>query len=212
LEHPILKNGYVKKIPEDRHYSVEHNLEILIPRIKYVEPLENKNVFVFGTGSGGTVACALNIGKGKVIGIDINEDEINKTKIRAEAYNVRDKIELYCFKETFSLPFKDGIFDVVLICSVIEYIVDERGKYIREAFRILKKNGLLVISGTPNSVLNEKHGFTSAYLKSSDRINSFKRKILFTPYMLLEYFLSKVFKLPIMLVMPYLNHIFIRKS
>lgn len=272
--HPVLSTEVQKYFPEDQLYSVEHNLETLIPWIKYVEPVENKSIFVFGTGSGGTtVACALNIGEGKVTGVDINENEINKTRIRAEAYNVTRKIELKYLFSTYPLPYENEMFDIVIMSSVIEHIVDERGKYIREIFRVLKKNGLLVISGTPNllypkdkhttnlyfipwlsskiaykyavkrkrwkegedldyagrkgitymqikkwlkglsyNILNEKPGFTSKYLKSSNRINSFKRKLLFKPYMITEYILASILKLPITAVMPYLNHIFIRKN
>jgi ubiquinone/menaquinone biosynthesis C-methylase UbiE len=274
LTHPVLKNGFENYFPEDQLYSVEHDIETLIPWIRYIEPMENKNVFVFGTGSGGTtVSCALYVGEGKVVGVDISENEIKKTKIRAKAYKVEDKVDVQYLKKTCPLPFEDEAFDIAIIHSVIEHIVDERGKYIKEVFRVLKRNGLLIISGTPNllypkdkhttnlyfipwlskktaykyavmrkkwkegedleyagrrgttywhlkkwlkgfsySVLNEKPGFTSKYLKSSGRINSFKRKILFKPYMFLEFFIRGVFKLPITAVMPYLNHLFIRKN
>lgn len=273
LPHPVLKNGKEKYFPEDQLYAVEHNLDTLIPWIKYVEDINNKNIFIFGTGSGGTtVACALNITDGKVTGVDINENEINKTRIRAEAYNVSEKIELHHLESTCPLPFKDGTFDIAILASVIEHITDERGKYIREIFRVLKKNGLMVISGTPNllypkdkhttnlyfipwlpsktaykyavkrkrwkegenldyagrrgityfglkkwmkgldyKVLNESPGFTSNYLKSGDRINTLKRKILFYPYRILEILTAYLFKLPITAFMPYLEHLFIRK-
>jgi ubiquinone/menaquinone biosynthesis C-methylase UbiE len=272
--HPVLNSGLEKNYPIDQLYSVESNLETLIPWIKYLEPMEDKNIFIFGTGSGGTaVACALNVDKGKVTGVDINEYEIEKAKIRAKAYNVSDKVELLHSVNTSHLPYKNDAFDIVIIESVIEHIVDERGKYIKEAFRILKKGGLMVISGTPNLlypkdkhttnlyfipwlksktakkyavwrkrwkekddldfagrkgttywhlkkwlnefsyvILNSKPGFTSKYLRKSGRINSFKRKILFTPYMILEYILTGIFRLPVTAVMPYLNHIFIRKN
>ena len=273
LPHPVLKDGIEENFPQDQLYAVEHNLDTLLPWIKYFENPENKNVFVFGTGSGGTtVACALNIGNGKVTGVDINENEILKTGIRAEAYEVRSKIELKYLKNSFPLPFKDESFDIAIVASVIEHITDERSKYIREIFRVIKKNGLLFISGTPNllypkdmhttylyfipwmssksaynyaikrkrwkegedldyagrkgityfqlkrwlkglsyEILNESPGFTSKYLKTTDRINTVKRKILFTPYKILEYVLAYIFKLPITAFMPYLNHIFIRK-
>jgi ubiquinone/menaquinone biosynthesis C-methylase UbiE len=273
LPHPVLKDGIEKNFPEDQLYAVEHNLDTLLPWIKYVENPENKNVFIFGTGSGGTtVACALNIGNGKVIGVDINENEIIKTGIRAEAYKVRDKIELQYLKTSYLLPFKDEAFDIAIVASVIEHITDERSKYIREIFRVIKKKGILFISGTPNllypkdkhttnlyfipwmsgktaykyaikrkrwkegenldfagrkgityfqlkrwlkglsyEIINESPGFTSKYLKTTDRINTIKRKIFFTPYKILEYTLAYIFKLPITAFMPYLNHIFIRK-
>ncbi len=274
LNHILLNDIYTNIFPADQIFSVERCNETLIPWVKYIEPIENKNVFIFGTGSGGTtVSFALHIGMGKVTAVDISENEIRKTKIRAEAYKVSDKINLFYFKETHSLPFENETFDIAIIDSVIEHIVDERGKYIREVFRILKKNGLLVITGTPNLlypkdyhttnlyfipwlssklaykyaikrnrwkecedldyagrkgatywqikkwlrgfsyvVLNEKPGFTSLYLKSSNRINSLKRKLLFKPYMFIEYLFGFVFRTPITAIMPYINHLFIRKN
>lgn len=272
--HHILSGDLKKYFPEDQLYSVEYNMETLIPWINYVEPIENKNIFVFGTGSGGTtVACALKVGEGRVTGVDINENEINKTRIRAEAYNVIGKIDLKYLFSTYPLPYESEFFDIAIMSSVIEHIVDERGKYIKEVFRVLKKNGILVISGTPNLlypkdkhttnlffipwlsskmaykyavkrnrwkegenldyagrkgitylqlkkwlkgfsyiILNEKPGFTSKYLKSSNRINTLNRKLLFKPYMMTEYLLASILKLPVTAVMPYLNHIFIRKN
>lgn len=271
--HPVLKDGFEKYFPEDQLYAVEHNLETLIPWIKYVENPMNKNVLIFGTGSGGTtVACALNVGNGLVTGVDINENEIIKTGKRAEAYKVRDKVDLKYLNKSCPLPFEDGFFDIAILASVIEHIVDERGKYIREVFRVVKKNGVIMISGTPNllypkdkhttnlyfipwlpgkiaykyavkrkrwkegedldyagrkgityfrlksylkglsyKILNESPGFTCNYLRTTKRINSKKRKILFPLYCITEKFLAFTFKLPITAFMPYLNHIFIRK-
>jgi SAM-dependent methyltransferase len=46
------------------------------------------------------------------------------------------------------LPFKDGFFDAVLMEEVIEHLVNPDNA-IREAFRVLKAGGLLLLS-TPN--------------------------------------------------------------
>lgn len=271
--HPVLKDGIEKFFPEDQLYAVEHNLETLIPWLKYVENPLNKKVLIFGTGSGGTtVASALNIGNGIVTGVDINKNEIFKTGKRAEAYKVRDKIDLKHLNKSYPLPFGDESFDIAILASVIEHIVDERGKYIREVFRVVKKSGVIMISGTPNllypkdkhttnlyfvpwlpgkiaykyalkrkkwkegddleyagrrgityfklksflkglsfKILNESPGFTGNFLRTTNRINSKKRKILFPIYSITEKFLAYTFKLPITAFMPYLNHIFIRK-
>lgn len=274
IENPVLKGKYTGIFLQDQLFSVERCIETLIPWIEYVETLKDKNILIFGTGTGGTaVACAKYIGSGKVTGIDISLNEIEKSKIRAEAYNVAEKTNFLYMKSTYPLPFQDEEFDMVIIESVIEHIVDERGKYIKEAFRVLKKKGLVIISGTPNliypkdyhttnlyfipwmsskmaykyavfrkkwkadenldfagrkgatywqlkkwlkgidyTLLNTIPGFTTKYLKSSSRINTFKRKFFFLPYVFTEYFLACVFRLPITSVMFYLNHLFIRKN
>ncbi|WP_152427768.1 class I SAM-dependent methyltransferase [Desulfotignum phosphitoxidans] len=62
-------------------------------------------------------------------------------------------------------------------------------------------------------VLNvEMKNFTSQYLINHHRINSFKRKLFFKPYLALEFLLQRFLKLPITAFMPYLNHLFIQKK
>lgn len=46
------------------------------------------------------------------------------------------------------IPFDDDLFDVVYAGEVIEHILDT-GKFLKEITRVLKKNGLLIIT-TPN--------------------------------------------------------------
>lgn len=271
--HPILTEDLIDELNiRDQIFSVEGSLDTLIPWIKYITKLENKKVLVFGTGGGGTtVATALNIGDGEVYGVDINEWAISTTRKRAEAYSVMDKVKLFYLEITCPLPFEDEFFDLVIIADVIEHIIDERGKYLRENFAKLKKEGLLIITGTPNliypydfhttglflipwlsskwaykyalwrgrckpgtdldyagrkgttfwhikkwlrnenyEILNLKAGFTSEYLKSHNRINNHKRRLLFLPYSILESVCSK-FSIPITAFMPYINHLFIKK-
>ena len=273
-EHPVLKNGLEKLFPADQLFSVESSLDSLIPWIEYVCGLDGKTVLVFGTGLGGTtVACALKIGSGKVYGTDISADAIEKTSIKAKAYGVSEKMELIHMNDTYPLNFSDDFFDIVIMADVIEHIVSERGKYVREVFRVAKKGGIMIITGTPNvihprdrhttglyfipwmssgtaykyalwrkrwkegenldyagrkgtsywhikswlkgfryEVLNLRPGFTSKYLKEKGRVNSLKRRILFFPYKAFETVLAFVFRIPATALMPYINHLFIKKT
>ncbi|MDD5362922.1 MAG: class I SAM-dependent methyltransferase [Ignavibacteria bacterium] len=272
-QHPVLKNGLEKLFPADQLFSVESALDSVIPWIEYVCGLKNKNVLIFGTGLGGTtVACAMNIGNGKVYGVDISSDAIDKTRIKAEAYGVSEKIELYSADDTYPLKYDDNFFDITIAADVIEHIKSERKKYIKEIYRVTKKGGILYITGTPNliypkdmhttglyfipwmtsetaykyavwrnrwkkggdidyagrkgttywhikhwlkgskyEILNLRKGFTSDYLKPNNRLMSRKRKILFFPYRISENILSKIFGFPVAAIMPYINHLFIRK-
>ncbi|MFZ4589567.1 MAG: class I SAM-dependent methyltransferase [Ignavibacteria bacterium] len=163
-ENPYLKGKYENVFPKDQIFSVEGSLDSLIPWLEYYYPIRDKKILVFGTGLGGTtVACALNIGNGLVYGVDISEDAIEKTFLRAEAYDVSDKVELTYLKDTYPLPFKDNYFDAVFITDVIEHIVDDRRKYVREAYRVLKKDGLFFITGTPNLLYAKDRHTTGLY-------------------------------------------------
>lgn len=273
-ENPYLKGKYENVFPKDQIFSVEGSLDSLIPWLDYYYPIRDKKILVFGTGLGGTtVACALNIGDGIVYGVDISEDAITKTYLRAEAYGVRDKIELDYMQDTYPLEYSDDFFDAVLITDVIEHIVEDREKYVREAFRVLKKGGLFLITGTPNllyakdrhttglyfvpwmskdmaykysvfrkkwtegknleyagrkgttywhikswlkgfnyNVLNLKGNFTSAYLKSNNRLHTTKRRIYFFPYRILEKITTSFLRIPMTAFLPYINHLFIIKK
>jgi SAM-dependent methyltransferase len=273
-EHPLIKGELAESFPSDQLFSVEASLDSMIPWINYIGSIKDKDVFVFGTGLGGTtVACAMNVGNGTVNGVDINEKAIDRTALRAELYGVKDKVKLKHLESTYPLPYEDNSFDISFIADVIEHIVDERGKYIREVYRITRRNGLIVITGTPNllypkdfhttnlyfipwmpsglaykyavfrkrwkegynldyagrkgatywnikswlkgctnEILNLKPGFTSDYLSANDRIHTFKRKLLFKPYRIAEIIMAKVFRTPITAIMPYINHLFIRKT
>ncbi|MCE1164094.1 MAG: class I SAM-dependent methyltransferase [Bacteroidetes bacterium] len=162
--HPVLKNGLEKLFPEDQLFSVEASIDTMVPWIEYVCGIVNKNVLVFGTGLGGTsVACALKIGNGKVYGIDISREAVEKTGIKAEAYGVRDKMELVHQEDTYPLRFKDNMFDIVILADVIEHIVNDREKYVREVYRVAKKGGYMIITGTPNVLYAKDRHTTGLY-------------------------------------------------
>lgn len=44
-----------------------------------------------------------------------------------------------------NLPFNENEFDIVIIASVIEHVTDVR-KVLSESYRVLKKNGLIVLT------------------------------------------------------------------
>jgi SAM-dependent methyltransferase len=46
-------------------------------------------------------------------------------------------------------PFQDGAFDVVLLCETIEHLPTNPHSVLREASRVLKKNGIFIMT-TPN--------------------------------------------------------------
>jgi ubiquinone/menaquinone biosynthesis C-methylase UbiE len=273
-EHPLIKGELAESFPSDQFFSVEASLDSMIPWINYIDSIKDKDVFVFGTGLGGTtVACAMNVGNGTVCGVDISKKAIHRTELRAALYGVKDKVKLKHLESTYPLPFEDDSFDISFIADVLEHIVDERGKYVREVYRITKKNGLIVITGTPNliypkdshttnlyfipwmtsetaykyavfrkrwkkgenldyagrkgatywnikkwlrgckyEILNLKSGFTSDYLSANNRLHTYKRKLLFKPYKITEIIMAKVFRTPITAIMPYINHLFIRKT
>lgn len=105
-------------------------------------PLEGKKFLDVGCGLGYFSVRASKFGA-RIYGIDIGNRLVGICRNR-------------CPKGKFSvasgakLPFKDNSFDIVLCTEVIEHVNDQKG-VINEIFRVLKKDGYLVIT-TPNKV------------------------------------------------------------
>jgi ubiquinone/menaquinone biosynthesis C-methylase UbiE len=93
------------------------------------------------------VACGAGIGLGylasaakRVVGGDIDE---NILKFALEHYKGRDKIEIKIL-DAENLPFEDKSFDVVILYEAIYYL-EHPEKFLDEARRILRENGVLII-------------------------------------------------------------------
>jgi SAM-dependent methyltransferase len=54
-----------------------------------------------------------------------------------------------------AIPLRDASFDTVLSTQVIEHVADHRGM-LREAFRLLQRNGILILSGPMYWPLHEE--------------------------------------------------------
>ncbi len=93
------------------------------------------------------VACGTGIGLGylakvakRVVGGDIDEKNLQHAR---EHYKSRNIIELRAF-DAHKMPFEDNSIDVVLLYEAIYYLAQPE-KFIEEARRILRKNGVLII-------------------------------------------------------------------
>jgi len=97
------------------------------------------------------VACGAGMGLGylkrfakKVVGGDIDDKILEFAK---KQYAVRKDIEVKKF-DAHSLPFSDKSFDVVILYEAIYYLAQPE-KFVSEARRVLKENGVLLVC-SPN--------------------------------------------------------------
>lgn len=97
-----------------------------------------------GAGFDALVAAHLVGPQGRVVGIDVSEDMIEKARENLAAL---PELKNVAFQEgeAESLPFPDQYFDVILSNGVFNLTVDKR-KALEEVYRVLKPGGRLMIA------------------------------------------------------------------
>jgi ubiquinone/menaquinone biosynthesis C-methylase UbiE len=100
----------------------------------------------YGCGPGAlTVELARRVGAGgKVIGLDINADFLEKTRAAAEAAGLAERVETQAIEGDL-IPLADQSVDRVLCKNVLEYVTDPR-RTIAEFRRILRPGGIAHVS------------------------------------------------------------------
>ena len=99
-------------------------------------------------GTGGNIPYYRKYTRGLIAGIDISEMiSLCKSKINEEGWN---NIELFLGCAEY-LPFKDGVFDRVLIGGGISHFSDP-ARALQEAVRVTIDEGIIVILRTSNII------------------------------------------------------------
>jgi 2-polyprenyl-3-methyl-5-hydroxy-6-metoxy-1,4-benzoquinol methylase len=91
----------------------------------------------------------LSRGKCKVIGVDISTTMLSKAKKLAEHERLSND---FLAAAAENLPLRSNIADTVILAEIIEHIPNPE-QILKEAFRVLKQNGKVIIS-TPNKYTN----------------------------------------------------------
>jgi arsenite methyltransferase len=101
----------------------------------------DKDSYVLDVGCGvGITACYLAKEYGcKVVGVDLSEMMVERSKERAKRKNVEDKVE-FKIGDAQDLPFKNGVFDAVVSESVNAFM-DDKQKAVNEYARVTKSGG-----------------------------------------------------------------------
>jgi demethylmenaquinone methyltransferase/2-methoxy-6-polyprenyl-1,4-benzoquinol methylase len=111
--------------------------------INKLRSLQPKQILDVATGTGDFAIQALDLNPDQITGVDISEGmlEIGKKKIKER--NVEGKITLQ-LGDSENLPFADNTFDAITVAFGVRNFENlELG--LREIFRVLKPNGMLVI-------------------------------------------------------------------
>lgn len=169
-------DGKVKSFPQSLARMNEVMIEAAV--IRYSDKILDA-----GCGIGGSsIFLAQQLGC-TVTGISLSERQISKARELAIEKEIEDKVEFevmnYC-----ATDFPDKSFDVVWGCESICY-ADDKAQFIKEAFRLLKPGGRLVVAdGFVTDFKNNHHpvirkwldGWQVNYLESAERFQYFMKE------------------------------------
>lgn len=111
--------------------------------------IKGKSVVDVATGSGYGAYMLSTLGTKKVIGIDNSKDAIDYAKKTYKGRGLK-----YVLSDALALPFNNESFDVCVSFETIEHLKNQE-YFIKEVKRVLKRNGLLILS-TPNKTIYPK--------------------------------------------------------
>lgn len=132
--------------------------------------LKNMKVLDAGCGTGYGSLLLSQFAK-EVVGVDISLESIEWCK---DHYSAQENLT-FIQSSLESLPFNDAEFDCIVILEVIEHVDENiQKKFLKEAKRILKSNGTLVISTPNKAIYTDKSGYRNPYHISEFYLDDFK--------------------------------------
>jgi arsenite methyltransferase len=133
-------HGELDSVPEDANLNLGCGNPVALASLREGET-------VIDLGSGGGLDCFLaakKVGaKGQVIGVDMTPEMLEKARANAKKGGYAN-VE-FRLGEIENLPVADGVADVVISNCVINLSPDKQ-RVFKEAFRVLKSGGRLMIS------------------------------------------------------------------
>jgi len=177
-----LQIGYsesdLENIPDDSVLGLGCGNPVALASLK-----EGETVLDLGSGGGIDVFLASKkVGsRGKVIGVDMTKEMLERAEASALKHNYRN-VE-FRLGEIENLPIEDETVDAIISNCVINLSPDKL-KVFKEAYRVLKPNGRLMVSDIvtqgelPDDVRNSFDAWASCIagaLEKSEYLNSIKR-------------------------------------
>jgi ubiquinone/menaquinone biosynthesis C-methylase UbiE len=168
---------------EKRHWWWEGRRELVKNLLRGIKP---ENILDIGCGTGETLSFLKKLySKADLYGIDMSQKAVKYTKQKGHRNVYRG--------DSIKLPFKNNFFDVVLFLDVLEHIQNDK-KAINEAKRVLKKNGIIIITAPALSFIWSKHdsgqGHQRRYTRTAIRKLARDNKLTTTFISYFNFFLS----------------------
>lgn len=128
-----------------------HGYEV-VNNLFFKDDLRGKKIAEFGCGHG-YMTLLLSSYAAEVYGFDVDKDAIDFATHLKETFRMTNVY--FNHYEGLALPALDEQFDCVISADVIEHLPNPQD-YLREAYRVLKKDGLLLLT-TPNGLVAHKN-------------------------------------------------------
>jgi ubiquinone/menaquinone biosynthesis C-methylase UbiE len=118
--------------------------------IENITNFDHKKVLDIGCGVGNMALAASKLGASEIYGVDINLTDFGETHFKKLAKEKKISIDKIKFIEdrVENVKFDGEYFDVITIVDVLEH-VDNPEILLKEAYRILKPEGYLLINISP---------------------------------------------------------------
>jgi len=149
---------YFNLVGEDYGDSTDEILILEPPKWKAmakklftIMPVKNRIVLDIGSGNGfvATVLCPHLTGKDEFICLDVSSKMLDQCKLNLDSRGFNCKL-VYKQYDGMLLPFENESVDIITLNSVLHHIFNH-DVFLKEAVRILKKDGYLIIGHEANS-------------------------------------------------------------
>jgi len=133
--------SFYHKIFERLDINTQIRARIIFKELAIIEKEKSDKVLDIGCGDGIFSIELAKRGYG-VVGVDLNVKSVNYAKY----FSKRSEVKIdFLVGDACHLPFANESFDIILCSEVLEHIKDDEGA-IREIERVLKQNGLLILT------------------------------------------------------------------
>ncbi|HTJ53372.1 MAG TPA: bifunctional demethylmenaquinone methyltransferase/2-methoxy-6-polyprenyl-1,4-benzoquinol methylase UbiE [Cyclobacteriaceae bacterium] len=111
--------------------------------IKFLRPLNPKQILDVATGTGDFALQALTLNPDKITGVDISTGMLDMGRKKIEKLNLTAKVELL-EGDSENLPFQENKFDAVTVAFGVRNF-ENLEKGLAEIYRVLKPGALIVV-------------------------------------------------------------------